>query len=179
MLNAKNQVQELLQRRGFPVNWGAMLTTRPFPGGGFVSRLRHELPTGEVLEGEARAPRATAATIAACEDALSRSSLGLDAGLQADAQAGDALIKLTAYALLGEGPSERSRWLQRHESDAHLATVFERWWHAEDAEVRQYGLALGKKARATIVEALIWRRFGPQLLRGAPLGEVLDVLSQE
>ena len=85
--------------------------------------------------------------------------------IYAEAQAGDALLKLVGYLAAGAAsPEERSRWLQRHESNDWLADVFDRWREDGDPDLIAYGRGLGVKNKSTLVEALLWRRYGARVL---------------
>lgn len=101
---------------------------------------------------------------------------------QAEVAAEDALHKLAGYLATGlRSPEERSWWLQLHEADASLAQVFDRWFDEGVPELAMYGRALGEKNKATLVEALIWRRYGARVLGpGAmeALSELQEALSR-
>jgi hypothetical protein len=82
-----------------------------------------------------------------------------------ETQAGDAIIKLGIY--LSESiktASEKSQALQTLESDQHLAKVFETWKAKGDQDLAIWGNSLGEKKKATLVEALLWRRYGKQII---------------
>ncbi|MFK7979156.1 MAG: putative dsRNA-binding protein [Saprospiraceae bacterium] len=77
-----------------------------------------------------------------------------------EAQAGDALIKLAAYLTDKLSSSEaKSRWLQRVESDANLEAMFDKLHQEQDPSVAMFGKNIGKKHKATWMEALIWEWF--------------------
>jgi hypothetical protein len=82
-----------------------------------------------------------------------------------DAQSGDALIKLAAYRAEALGSAEgASRWLQDHENNHRLAVLFDELKAEDIEEFRVYGPGLGTKRKETLVEALIWWRFGARVL---------------
>ena len=83
--------------------------------------------------------------------------------LQREAQAGDALLKLAGY-LGAASPEAGSLWLQGRESNAALASVYDAWVAGGDPDLQLYGGALGVVRKATIVEALIWRRYRSRIL---------------
>jgi hypothetical protein len=85
--------------------------------------------------------------------------------LQVQAQAGDALIKLGIYLSTELKQSkDRSNQLQSLESDSHLATVFGRWKTQGDLDLVKWGDNLSQKRKATVVEALLWQKFGAQVM---------------
>lgn len=99
----------------------------------------------------------------------------------AEAHAGDALLKLAGYLATSLGTrEERSWWLQIHESDRALAGVYDEWLAGGAPELAMYGPRLGEKHKSTLVEAVIWRRYGVRVLgTGAvdALGELREALS--
>lgn len=181
MLNAKNQVLELLDARGLPRS-RALFTSHQIGVGPWMSTLVLDLPDRAPVTGTGTGQRKSSAEIAAAEDLLvkleAQQHVDVLDGVQADAQSGDALVKLVAYLATGlDGPEARSFWLQQHESDGWLAGVFDRWYADGDPDLATYGEGLGEKNKATIVEALIWRRFGARVLAPGAI-EALDELRQ-
>jgi hypothetical protein len=87
------------------------------------------------------------------------------AEINMQAQAGDALIKLAVY-LSGDlnSTADKSKCLQEMESDSHLAEIFDQWKVQGDPDCAIWGTNLGEKRKATFVEALLWRRFGEQVI---------------
>ncbi|HNC97869.1 MAG TPA: hypothetical protein PKW90_17200 [Myxococcota bacterium] len=170
MINAKNQIQELLAGLGLPIN-RAVYTHTQAGVGAWTSTLVVTLPDRPPLTGTGTAMRKSQADIAAAADAIAKleEERGLAgqnwALMYAEAQAGDALLKLAGY-LNSEltSPESRSRWLQLHESDASLSQVFDRWFDQGDPDLAAYGRGLGEKNKATVVEALLWRRYGTRVL---------------
>jgi hypothetical protein len=63
------------------------------------------------------------------------------------------------------------------ETDRDLAALFDRWREAGAADLARYGTRLGRKEKATIVGALIWRRHRNML--GPELAEALQRLYQD
>lgn len=80
-------------------------------------------------------------------------------------------------ATLKESLEQLSNWLQTHESDKNLAQLFENWRQAGRLGDQDYGPQTGRKARATLVEALIWRRFGPQIVNSDSLPALAKVVA--
>jgi hypothetical protein len=54
--------------------------------------------------------------------------------------------------------------LQNTETNPHLAKIFDQWRSQGEPELAIWGPNLGKKKKATLVEALLWRRFGKRVL---------------
>lgn len=162
--NARNQVQECLQKLGWPVDALTVesLTSAP------PHRARASLRVPEIdllLTSEGEAWDTRTAGVNACEDLLvnlreQRADLFFNEDeLRADAQAGDALIKLAIYGWEEPlSPAQRTEVLQRVEADRSLAPRL-----AEIAGghswAQKFGPGIGGKQRATIVEAALWRHF--------------------
>ena len=82
-----------------------------------------------------------------------------------EAQAGDGLIKLCGYlSNQTSSAEEKSRWLQRMETDSHMVTLFNRLQADRHPTFTLFGTNLGNKRKATFIEAMIWRQFGPVIL---------------
>lgn len=167
-MNAKNELKELLEARGLPTTLATYTHTQGVAGL-WTSTVEVRIPGREPVHGVGTATRKTEADIAASADVLPKLTEASEADtahwalIIAEAQAGDALIKLAAY-LGGGSPEERSVWLQDHESDVALARLFDRWYEEGAPELISYGSGLGTKYKATLVEAIIWRRFGARML---------------
>jgi len=187
MLNAKNQIKELLDGLGLPQGCAVYSSTQA-GAGAWTSTVALTLPEREPITGVGTASRKSQADIAAAADALAKltteqATEAVDwAPIYAEAQAGDALLKLTGYLATGlAAPEDRSRWLQVHESDEALAQVFDRWFDEGVPELAVYGRGLGEKNKATLVEAIIWRRYGARVLGPEAveaLGELREALSR-
>ena len=97
-----------------------------------------------------------------------------------DAQAGDALIKLAVYrANAHQTAAERCAKLQQIESDARLADVYDRWRARDEPDLGVFGPELGRKAKATVVEAMIWRRHAAAVhTLAGELDALLDAISR-
>jgi hypothetical protein len=68
-----------------------------------------------------------------------------------------------------------------HESEGALAKVFDRWFDVGDSDLAAYGRGLGEKNKSTLVEAIVWRRYGARVLgpgAGEALGELRDALAR-
>ncbi|MFT6819137.1 MAG: hypothetical protein ACJATT_002958 [Myxococcota bacterium] len=173
--NAKNQLLELFQDRG----WELPTFHHSLSGPPWESSLDMVLPDNRVLKGKGSGRKKPIADVAAAEQALANleSDPDPDSDLWLDAQRGDALIKLAAY--LGVDlvtPEDKSQWLQDHEADDHLASTLKRWSDAGDEEAQAYWGGRGHKHRATVVEALIWRRFHKRILGPDALPALREIL---
>ena len=184
MFNAKNQLQEILQQRGLPLSLVSYTVVQPAPLG-WASRVELALPGQPVVSAIGHGTRKTFAEVDAAERLLAQLTAANDAGVEesaweavrVEAQRGDALLKLAAYLhpTLGTA-AERSAWLQRTESDTALAGLFDAWKAQGAPELAGYGDGLGEKAKATLVEAVLWRRFGP-LVMAPGAAEALGALA--
>ncbi|MBD1852958.1 hypothetical protein H6F87_23720 [Cyanobacteria bacterium FACHB-502] len=100
--------------------------------------------------------------------------------IEVEAQAGDALIKLSVYLTPHlRTASEKSYYLQKFEKDSHLATIFDRWKAQGSPDLAIWGTELGRKQKATLVEAILWRRFRSRVLTdnaGTHFQELLQIL---
>lgn len=172
MFNAKNQLQERLQKAGQPLHLVTYTTVTPAPLG-WSSRVELALPGRPVVSAIGHGTRKAFAEVDAAEKLVALLSgadvTGIDAAaseaVRVEAQRGDALLKLAAYVHPALGAaSDRSAWLQRTESDTALARVFDAWKAEGAPELADYGDGLGEKAKATLVEAVLWRRFHAQVL---------------
>ena len=187
MSNAKNRLQELFHARGWRLDWSALLRHDQLGlSGGWRSTIDHVLPDGRRLVGAGEANKTTQADIAAIAAAFEGLDVevqGDDDAIMVDAQAGDALIKLAAYVVMADAsPASRSLWLQHHETDAGLSTLFDRWWDAGDEDVQSYGRGRGEKFQASVVEALIWRRFRDRVIMADAkdaLVQIIDLLGRD
>lgn len=165
--NAKNRLKELLESLGSTLERGADIRTQQVPPGAWESTVTVKVPGLPEATGSGRSHQRRKAEIAAAEVALrSLRDVGPDwPSVFRDAQAGDALLKLSAYLAEDLGSAEAaSRWLQACESDDALASVYDQWKAAGDEDLLRYGPGLGTELKASLVEALLWRRFGARVL---------------
>ncbi|MBD2102319.1 hypothetical protein [Leptolyngbya sp. FACHB-261] len=168
--NAKNQLLQLLKNLGCVEDCADFQLISKSPGP-HRSTVTVKFPDGRTVQGTGEAPRRTDADIAATQVALNKlrddyKDLVIDWGeIYVQAQAGDALIKLGVY-LSAEIKSvgDKSKRLQTLESDLHLAKVFDQWKAQGDKDLAVWGTNLGEKRKATLVEALLWKRFGKQVI---------------
>lgn len=178
MMNAKNQLLELLQKRGLPLNLADFDSQQPYPGAPWQSTVTVSLPDRPTVSGTGTGSRKSDAEVNAAADALLKLN-GDDSAwdpIRAEAQVGDALLKLAAYLADDlDSPEAKSAWLQVNESDAKLARIFDRWQLAGDPDVSNYGAGLGEKYKSTLVEAILWRRYGRRVL-GPEAAEALREL---
>ena len=85
--------------------------------------------------------------------------------INVEAQAGDALIKLGIY--LSEDltkSSDKSMRLQQLEPDDHLVEVFDHWKENADSDLAKWGDGLGQKKKSTVIESLLWQRYGKKII---------------
>jgi len=169
--NPKNHLIELLQNLGCPRSSAIFKLEPPSPSGFHRSTLTVTFPDGRQVQGTGKGQRVTHAEIAAAQAVLNvlhthHPDLIVDQDeIDVEAQAGDALIKLAAYLSSDTTiASEKSLLLQQWESDAHLERMFDFWKSQGDPDLAIWGDNLGQKRKATLVEALLWKRFGNQVL---------------
>jgi hypothetical protein len=172
MPSAKNKIQELLQQRGLPLTLVSYTEVTPAPLG-WSSRVELALPGKQPISAVGHGARKTTAEVDAAEKLIALLEGANDTDLdeaaweavRVEAQRGDALLKLAAYLHPTlRTAAERSAWLQSNESDSALAQVFDKWRALGDPELADYGDGLGEKAKATVVEAELWRRFQARVL---------------
>jgi hypothetical protein len=168
--NAKNQLLELLKNLGCSEDCADFQAKSVSPGF-HQSTVIVSFPDGHTVQGSGGGSRKSDADIAAAKDAIERLSntypeLIVDwADINVQAQAGDALIKLGIYLSTSiKSTSAKSLQLQSLESDLHLAKVFDQWKVQGDPDLAVWGSNLGEKRKATLVEALLWQRFGTQVI---------------
>ncbi len=173
--NPRNKLAELLKALGWPED---AIGSNGAVGGGPPHEAEVYFSLAELgIEWTARAEarrlkQAELAAFAVLLDRLGRERPELLAvdwdAVRSEAQAGDALLKLAFYAEPGGHPPwERSGKLNEAESDRALSEQFERLRQEVDW-LRIFGPELGTKKRATLTEAVIWRRHGADVLdRGA------------
>lgn len=170
--NPRNALDERLRSIGVRTEDHRTVTWAATGHQQFQATVQVTLPTGEQVSATGppsagKGPTASAACRALLDQlAASHPHYFADWEQQRlDAQRGDALIKLAAYlAPTPETAAETSRWLQRSEADQWLAALFDRWRAAGDPDLLHWGTHLSTKRKATLVEAIIWRRFGARIL---------------
>jgi hypothetical protein len=166
--NAKNRLLELLKNIGCTEDCVQFQTTPPpIPHAQHSTVVLVSLPDGRLVKGTGENRRKTDAEIAAAMDAIEQlhrnhPDIIIDWDeIMIEAQAGDALIKLGVYLSPNRTTvGDNSKQLQNSESDAHLERVFDQWQAQGDPDLTIWGNNLSKKRKATLVEALLWRRFG-------------------
>lgn len=180
--NAKNRLLELLQNLGCTDGCAKFQATVRSAAGLYSSTVIVRFPDDRIVRGTGEGYDKTSAEIVAAQVAIDRihnehPDLIVNWDLiNVEAQAGDALIKLGVYLSPRMGsPQDKSHRLQEIESDSHLATVFDRWKTERDPDLAAWGNGLGTKKKATLVEALLWRRFGMDAI-AANAAEKFDVL---
>ncbi|MFK7933861.1 MAG: hypothetical protein AB8G22_10140 [Saprospiraceae bacterium] len=180
-LNPKNYLAELIKEWGYPDQF-VKYKTYAADESTFVSQVH--LPFNNGLE-----PRATG-TAPRKKDAEKAAAAALFAVIKKDfpqllidwqeifieAQAGDALVKLAAYVSPQlNTPEKKSNWLQLHETDLRFETIFDELYNRRDPRVSFFGKNLGKKRKATFIEALIWRTYQKMLI-GEKQREILAAI---
>jgi hypothetical protein len=169
--NAKNQLQELLQSLGCDKNCADFQPLPPAPLYLHGSTVTVTFPDGRSVQGTGRHNGKTDAEIAAAQAALEQMHTDLEDlfidwdVVSVEAQAGDALIKLGVYCSEEfQTAEDKSKRLQTLESDKHLAKIFDQWKNNGDPDLAIWGPHLSEKRKATLVEALLWRRYGQQVI---------------
>jgi hypothetical protein len=164
-MNEKNKLGELLRDLGCSGNC-AEFRPEQISLGQYRSTVVVAFPDGRKIQGVGEGGKRVSADMAAAQIALELwrndyPDLIIDwTRMYLDAQRGDALIKLGVYSsedlINADEASER---LRGTESDANLAQVFDKWKAQNDQDLTIWGDDLGVKRKATIIEALLWRRF--------------------
>ena len=178
--NAKNQLFEILKNLGCLEECASFQTTLSSslpPNSQHSTVVTVTFPDGRVVRGTGNGKCKVDAEIMAAQTALEILSKTYPELLvnweeiYVEAQAGDALIKLGVYLSVSlKTARDKSEELQKWESDLHLAKVFEQWKAKSDPDLAILGSNLGEKKKATLVEALLWRRYGSQIMTDdAPL----------
>lgn len=160
--NAKNRLKELLESLGWSLEGQARFHIAPGRAAMWHCEVEVEVPSLPPAQGAGDGLRSSQAEVAACADVLTKlSGLASDLDeLMLEAQAGDALIKLAAYrASEHRSAAHASLWLQRFESDARLARLYDAWRDAGREDLLHFGPRLGVKMKASCVEAAIWRDY--------------------
>lgn len=172
--NAKNELQELLQTLGHEVS--ACLTFETLSiSKGWESIATVNLPGNYSIMGKGVGAQKKRAEIIASQDALktihdAHSELIVDWDvIQVDAQRGDALIKLAIYLNpTVRTANDKSKELQEIEKNSDLAKVFHQWKSQGDSDLVIWGNHLSEHTKATLIEALIWRRLGNKVFTKTP-----------
>ena len=180
--NAKNKLQELLDNLGCT---GNCANFRSIPlSNSHLSTVVVTFPDGRIIRGTGEGHRRADSDIAAAQDALDRvekeyPDLLVDwIKLAIDAQAGDALIKLSVYlSAESKSAAENSSRLKDSEPNAHLAKVFDRWKAQNDPRLAIWGTTLNEHRKATLVEALLWQDYGQQVITANAPIQLADLLS--
>jgi hypothetical protein len=181
--NAKNKLQELVRDLGgcihSCINFQHSSISSPRSSSVMVT-----FPDGRIVRGTGAGQSKPDADIAAAQDALDLVGriypyLVVDwAKLSVEAQAGDALIKLGVYLSPElKSTAAKSNRLQNVETNAHLAKVFDRWKAQHDPELAIWGTNLKEHRKATLVEALLWRRYGAQVIVANAPTQLASLLS--
>jgi hypothetical protein len=180
--NAKNKLQELLNDLGCAGNCIDFQHTSVSDF--YRSTVMVKFPDGRTVQGNGEGQRKSDADIAAAKDALDRVDriypyLLVDWDeLNIQAQAGDALIKLGVYLSPElKSTAAKSKGLQNVETNAHLAKVFDRWKAQNDPQLAIWGTNLNEHRKATLVEALLWQRYGQQVITANAPVQLEDLLN--
>jgi hypothetical protein len=179
--NAKNKLQELLDDLGCTGHCIGFQHTSVADL--YRSTVMVTFPDGRTVQGTGEGQRKSDADITAAQDALDRVAriypyLLVDwKKLGIEAQAGDALIKLGVYlSAESKSAADNSNRLQVSETDAHLARVFDRWKAQNDPDLAIWGNDLGAKRKATLIEALLWRRYGQNVIAANAPAQLASLL---
>lgn len=181
--NTKNQLFELLRNLGCNESCADFKCEPLTINGPHRSTVVVIFPDERRVCGTGVGQRSSDADIAAAQVALdllhsNHQYLVVDwEKIYLEAQAGDALIKLSVYLSPElENASEKSKFLQSFESDSNLASVFDLWKSQGDPDLAMWGTNLGEKRKATLVEALLWQRFGTQVIRDGAKKQLQSLL---
>jgi hypothetical protein len=179
--NAKSQLLEILKDLGC-LESCAKFQSALVSDGCFRSTVVVKFPDGREVVGSGEGGQKSDASIAAAQVALDQLKQNYPdliinwESIRIEAQAGDALIKLGVYLSADlTRASDTSKRLQELEPDNQLAKVFDRWKTQNDPDLSIWGGTLGKKRKATLVEALLWRRFKTDEML-IPLQSLLNTL---
>ncbi|MCI4671810.1 MAG: hypothetical protein MRZ79_26950 [Bacteroidia bacterium] len=171
MKNSKNDLHELVKNIGYLEEVLSFSTFKRYDSIEFTSEASLSLNGELTLSGEGIGETKTKAEIAACQQILHTikrdyKHLLIDwEQVKKEAQIGDVLVKLNAY-LSPElrTAEEKSLWLQEIESDKNFAELFNSLKEEGDEAVAFFGSNLGAKKKATWIEALVWKKYGEQIL---------------
>lgn len=167
--NAKNKLKELLESIGHQDNKITEYHTESLNPA--RSTLIVTFPHGLILQGNGQANKLNNAEFIAAQKVLDQlhedhSQLVVDWGkLMVEAQRGDALIKLGIY--LSENftkPSDKSLELQKTETNQRLAQVYDQWIADKDPDLTGWGTHMEVHKKASVVEALLWRKFNDKVV---------------
>jgi hypothetical protein len=182
--NAKNRLQERVQQRGGHPKEDIVYDTDEVGEGRFLSTVTvrdasgtHRAAQGGEQLGKKAAEKHAAAVWLAEVDAVE----GSVAAARWPALLGDALIKLAVF-LDTPDPASASRRLQAVENNPALAALFDRWKAEGAPELAPYAGGLGEVAKATVVEATLWSRYGDRVLSAearSALRELLRLVDPE
>jgi hypothetical protein len=184
--NIKNRLLELLNKLGCIEDCAKFQSTHISSSECYRSTVIITFPDGRQFQESAERGQKSDAGIAAAQATFDRWHtdypdlvINWD-NLYLEAQAGDALIKLGVYLSVDlTSASEASKRLQNLEPDYHLAKVFDKWKAQNDPDLVIWGDFLSEKRKATLVEALLWRRFKMQVVTDdilMPLQSLLKTL---
>jgi hypothetical protein len=180
--NAKNKLKELLENLGcidHCIDFQHTLVADLYR-----STLIVTFPDGRIVRGTGEGQRKSEADISAAQDALDLVEriypyllVNWDK-LSVEAQAGDALIKLGVYlSAESKSAADNSKGLQNLETNTNLAKIFDRWKADNDPRLAIWGTNLNEHRKATLVEALLWRRYGQQIIVANASAQLADLLN--
>lgn len=168
--NARTKLLELLKNLGYPEN-AAVFDPKPLSDGLYDSTVEVKLSDGRIFKANGKGKGKTNANNEAARallEQLRRNHPEIFINweeINVEAQRGDALIKLAVYlSTKWQSADDKSKQLQNLESDFYLAQLFDDWKSQGNPDLAIWGDNLGGKRKATLVEALLWRRFGMQLI---------------
>jgi len=164
MINYKNELSELVQNIGYLAKHIQYRTLEE--ENGFTVLVVITLNKDIEVRAEGSASTKKEAQMRAAKNALADLetnypilSVNWDK-VNVEAQKGDVLIKLYAYLKDSLGSrGEKSLFLQRNESNANLADIFDKLQQQQHPDVTIFGDNLGWKHKADWIEALIWKQF--------------------
>jgi len=155
------------------------------PNGFFHCTLVVRFRDGREVRGEGEGSRKSIAKIEAAQAVLDQINIHYPDlivnwdEISVEAQKGDAFIKLGVYLSADlRTSSDRSYRLQELESDSHLAKIFDSWKNQGDPDLAKWGPNLGGDKKATWVEALLWERFGRQIIDEDAINELRSLINE-
>jgi len=170
--NAKNQLSELLKSIGYLKEVMQFSNYKTNNSNFHNIDLKVIFPNDLIVEGVGEGENKKEAEFAASRDVINKlhekhPDLIVDwDAIYIDAQAGDALIKLGVYLSGNLKVSDNSSKLQRTETNKRLAKVFDQWHKDKDLDkdLAVLGNHLSEHKKASVVEALLWRRYNNQVI---------------
>jgi hypothetical protein len=171
--NAKNKLAELLNSIGHKGNEITHYQSKTHNEKSLSisnSTVNVTFPHGLILKGSGQANSKKESETLAAQKVLDQlyklhPKLKFWDKLMVEAQRGDVLIKLGIYLSDDfKKPSDKALELQRTETNERLAKVYDQWIADKDPDLLGWGTHMDEHKKASVVEALIWRRFNKRVI---------------